>query len=225
MSLATRRQIEMPDSWQVDDGDQAEEKKVRYPRKLAVAAARELVQVLAAHCVEDRIRVCGSLRRGKAEVGDVEIVFVPRVRVISAAQRDFFGEVISPEVTELEAHAALDCLVAGGALTKRQKKDGTCTWGQWNRLAVHVGTGVPVDFFACTEDAFWNIVVCRTGGARTNVRIASAALTKGWRWEPKPDAPGFRRQVGLNFERRAVGCERDVFDFVGLPFKEPKERD
>ena len=36
-------------------------------------------------------------------------------------------------------------------------------------------SGIPVDFFATTEEAWFNYLVCRTGPAELNTRIASAA--------------------------------------------------
>lgn len=46
-------------------------------------------------------------------------------------------------------------------------------WGEKNKLAVHVRTGIPVDFFAATEANWWNYLVCRTGGEQNNIAIAS----------------------------------------------------
>lgn len=49
----------------------------KFPRTQALAVAEELVAALRPAC--ERLEIAGSLRRGKAEVGDVEILFVPRV--------------------------------------------------------------------------------------------------------------------------------------------------
>ncbi len=224
----TANQIEMPDSW--SDPFSGSPGKVKYPRALALGVARELCPLLMPLCQLGPdglplLKVCGSLRRMKAEVGDVEIVFVPRVRVVKPELRDLFGAVIAREVTELETHPVLDAMVAQCWLSRRLKSDGSQTWGKWIRLAVHVASGVPVDFFACTAAAWWNIVVCRTGGKETNTAICMAAQRKGWHWNPSPDAPGFRRLKGLAGEElHAVSSEAGVFDFVGLPFLKPEER-
>ena len=50
--------------------------KKRWPRLEAEAVARELAWMLAGVC--DRVVVAGSLRRGKALVGDVEMLYIPR---------------------------------------------------------------------------------------------------------------------------------------------------
>lgn len=160
----------------------------------------------------------------KAAVGDVEIVFVPRARLLCAEERDLFGEVTRPAKMEMETHPVLDSLVSHVALSRRLKSDGSQTWGAWIRLAVHVASGVPVDFFACTREAWWNIVACRTGGARSNVAVASAAIGKGWRWDMGPESPGFWRPRGLGREYHAVRSEAEVFEFVGMPFLKPEDR-
>ena len=52
--------------------------KTRFPRAAAIAVARELCEALKPHC--ERLIVAGSLRRMKQQVGDVEIVYIPKIR-------------------------------------------------------------------------------------------------------------------------------------------------
>jgi DNA polymerase/3'-5' exonuclease PolX len=225
-SQLTRRQIEMPDSWEDPFRETVETvEKRKFPRELCFDVARELLVALAPLCDLERVRVCGSLRRRKRMVGDIEFVFVPKTRVVRPETLDLFGTVASSAVTEAATAALLDELVARGVLARRLKADGTATWGRWNRLAVHVESGVPLDFFGCAEVAFWNTVVSRTGGARNNTEIARAAIRKGWHWEPSPETSGFRRNVGLSIERHPVTSERDVFDFVEMPYRDPWDRE
>lgn len=96
-------------------------------------------------------------------------------------------------------------------------------WGAQNKLARHVASGVPIDFFTTTAANFWNYLVCRTGGARTNVAICNAAIKKGWKWNPYGE--GFSRAAGLGREVHAVASEREVFEFVGLDYLEPGDRE
>ena len=84
----TRNQIEMPDSWQPEEAPE----KPRFPRKDALAVARQCVELLAPVC--EQLKVCGSLRRRRETVGDVEIVFVPRTRIVSPERRDLLGAVL-----------------------------------------------------------------------------------------------------------------------------------
>lgn len=148
--------------------------KIRYPRAAALDVARELVAALRP--VTLRLVVAGSLRRMKAEVGDVEILFVPRVE---PRKLDLFH--VGP--VDL-AEEMLEGLVRSGVLSKRLSSAGTTSWGAKNRLAVHVASGIPVDLFTATEGNWWNYLVCRTGPAELNKRIASAAIARGWKWNP-----------------------------------------
>jgi DNA polymerase/3'-5' exonuclease PolX len=59
--------------------------KVRMPLAQAQAVAEELVGLLGLWC--ERLEVAGSIRRGKAEVGDIELLAVPR----QATALDLFG--------------------------------------------------------------------------------------------------------------------------------------
>lgn len=186
--------------------------KTKFPRAAALAVAKELCAALRP--VTERLIVAGSLRRGKAEVGDVEILFVPKV--VEVADGLFDRKV------ESLADGALDALLRQGVLARRKNVKGSEMWGAQNKLAVHVGSGIPVDLFAATEANWWNYLVCRTGPGESNIAIASAAKDMGWKWHPY--GSGFSRQVGLATEERVVGSEREVFEFVGLPFKEPVER-
>jgi DNA polymerase/3'-5' exonuclease PolX len=88
----------------------------------------------------------------------------------------------------------------------------------------HVASGIPVDLFATTEACWHNYLVCRTGPAESNIRIAAAAKARGWKWNPYGE--GFSRGGPLAGpeEARALRSEREVFEFVGLPYTEPEER-
>lgn len=190
-------------------------KKIKHPAALAWKAANEMVEVLTPCCEPGRIVVAGSLRRGKPQVGDIEIVFVPKFETRAAA-----GDMFGSEVVNWAARHLLLMLDAD-AIAYRWNKRGHTTWGEQIKLAVHVETNVPVDFFTSTEESWWNYLVCRTGPAESNLRIATAARALGWKWEPY--SSGFMN-LGDPNERKVVRSEREVFEFVGLPYEEPEGR-
>jgi DNA polymerase/3'-5' exonuclease PolX len=183
--------------------------KRKYPRADALAVAREMVKWLTPHC--ERIICAGSLRRRKLEVGDVEILFIPK----RLPMRDGLFDIKWFEQTEI----AFAAMFGGGLIPKRRNSFGSETWGEKNRLAVHVGSGIPVDFFLACEANWFNYLVCRTGSAESNVRIASTAQARGWKWNPF--GTGFTDEEG-NLVR--VEAERDVFELLGLPYLEPWKR-
>lgn len=106
--------------------------KPRYPRADAIAVARELVRALTWHCLADRIVVAGSLRRRKAEAGDVEIVYIPRMSE-SQAPCDLFGRT-EPRVVNI-ADEALGGLLECGIIEQRKNINGAASWGAQNKYA------------------------------------------------------------------------------------------
>lgn len=190
--------------------------KPKFPRALAIGVAREIVAALQPCCMTDRLIVAGSLRRRKAEVGDVEIVYVP----IIEQRKGPSGDMFAPEAYRPHnlADEAITLLIEGRVLEPRTNTLGHAMMGDSNKLLRHLSTGVPVDLFAIAAPSWWNYVVCRTGGEQTNIRIASEAKRKGWRWSPY--SPGFKRAGQI----RAMHSEQEVFSFVGLPYQEPWDR-
>jgi len=183
--------------------------KVKYPRAAALAVAKELCDALKMHT--ERLIVAGSLRRRKLEVGDVEILYIPQFRTVKDGLFD-------TKQIDLANHE-LENLIACSVIRARKNINGSTMWGAKNKLAVHVASGIPVDFFAATAENWFNYLVCRTGGAENNMAIASAAQAKGWKWNPY--GPGFTRNDGCT---EVATSEPDVFRMTGLPYQEPWER-
>lgn len=167
--------------------------------------------------VTSRLIVAGSLRRKKAMVGDVEILYVPML--VELPPKDLFGK--ERQFRNL-ADEVLQRLLDERVLYPRLNVNGGKAWGERNKLAVHATSLIPVDLFSATEGNWFNYLVCRTGPLESNVAIASKAQELGWKWHPYDE--GFSRPVGLGKEVRPMGSEREVFEFVGMPYKEPWER-
>lgn len=185
--------------------------KRKFPRADAIAVAKEIVEALRP-CAE-RIIVAGSLRRRRPEVGDVEILYVPRVECIADPD-----SLLDEKIEFNRADAAVARLERTDILSRRLSSAGHESFGEKNKLMLHRATGIPVDLFSATEENWWNYLVCRTGGAENNVAICTAAIRKGWKWEPY--SAGFYR-IG---HTEKMTSERHVFEFVGLPYLEPEDR-
>jgi DNA polymerase/3'-5' exonuclease PolX len=192
----------------------------RFPRAMAIEVAEELHGLLAEWCVKTptgpRIAIVGSVRRGKPLVKDLELLYISE-SVLEPDPTSLFGEERKVSVISF----ALDLLVSNGTLAKRLKCDGTATWGESIRLAVHVRTGLPVDFFAATMENWWNQLVCRTGGKDSNTAICNAAIERNLKWSTTSAGFVNPRTGQLS---RTVRCERDAFEIVGLPYLEPHQR-
>ena len=218
--------------------------KQKFPAEVAKAVARELCELLKPCCelnaAEGRpyLVVAGSLRRRKDAVGDLEIVYVPQWGEISKG--------LFPEQGCLVDHA-LDGLIAAGVLQKRLNTKGSEMWGPKNKLARHVATGLPVDFFAIAKPHWFNYLVCRTGGADNNKQIAVKAQERGLAWHPYHsgfsvacaatfislvEGPGVHLTSGLmrselirTGKMIEVKSEQDVFALAGMEYREPWERE
>jgi len=183
--------------------------KLRYPQAEALAIANELMALIGPEV--NRIAIAGSLRRGKKTVADIELVYIPKLRLIP----DLFGEPERVNTTDI----FLQRLTEEGVLEKRHNVNGSLMWGPQNKLGKHARSGIPVDLFATNDECWWNYLVCRTGGAETNKQICMAAKAKGWKWHPYGN--GFSTAGGIAIP---VLQEDDVFRFVGLDYQLPTHR-
>lgn len=194
--------------------------KKRYPRKDAIDVARELVTLIAPHC--EKIIVAGSLRRRKQEVGDVEIIYIPSYAMLPDPD-DLFGKPVRTNITD----RVVGELAGNGVISRRLNKLDRAAWGEKNKLAVHVASGIPVDLFSATIENWFNYLVCRTGGKETNQSIARGALAQGWHWAPYDE--GFWRKPSSKGPEyhdvyEPMRSEAQVFNFAGLDYLEPWER-
>lgn len=146
--------------------------KTRFPRAAALEVARELCAALRP--TTERLIVAGSLRRRRETVGDVEILYIG-----CWAERPAPGEMFEQRPTNL-ADEAIAELEARGVLERRLNSKGSESYGAKNKLMRHRASGIPVDLFSATTANWFNYLVCRTGPAESNTRIASLALARGW---------------------------------------------
>lgn len=180
----------------------------------ALQVAKQLVTILEPGCL--KLKIVGSLRRLRPVVKDIELLLIPTVKV--GRRTDDFLAIDHID----EADLILTGLLQTGVLARRKNRLGREMWGRQNKYAIHVASGIPVDLFWTDKDRWANMLVCRTGGKETNKRIATEALRRGWRWTA----------CGIGFEHKQdprkihrVNSEVDVFDFVGMEFHKPEERD
>lgn len=166
----------------------------------AKAIAEEIMGLLDGSC--ERIEIAGSIRRHKWDVGDIELLCIP----------NFDGG-----ADRLDRR--IQGLIFQGILSYRLNKLGRKVYGPKNKLLRHVPSGIGVDIFSTTEECWPVSMVVRTGGKATNQRIAMAALERGYQFHAY--GSGFSTPDG------DIVCrsEREVFEAVGLPYREPWERE
>ncbi len=160
----------------------------------------EILPALAPHC--ERIEVAGSVRRRRQDVGDIEIVCIPR----QTPYIDLFGTQTEP-VPEFV-----------GAVNLWQKIKGEPT-GRYTQRQLPYG-GPVVDIFIARPENWGLIFAIRTGSARFSYEV----LATGWTKAGYNSVDGMltRRSDG---EQVQVREERDLFELIKAPWREPTERE
>ena len=178
--------------------------KWRWPLEQAERVGQQLVEMLGPSC--ERIEIAGSVRRRRPDVGDVELLCISRVGDTVALGTNIFLD------------AQVDFLISTGVLRKRLNKASKISaYGRWNKLLVHVASGIPIDIFSTTEENWGMALVVRTGPAEWNIRMMSQFRKKGM----KGHAYGGVTQAGAE-----VSCptEDEVFRFLGWGYRNPEDR-
>lgn len=189
--------------------------KRKFPYSEAIEVANKLKDYLYPFC--EQIEIAGSLRRLRKYVGDIEILFVPK---LSPNPNSLFAAFWGPDKAEMVdlADLTINRLVKHGILEQRKNSKGSVMWGAQNKLAIHAKSGIPVDFFSTTQERWFTSLVIRTGGKKTNIALAIGAKMHGLKLNP----------YGEGFTERKTGCvircnsEGDVFRFAGLRYQEPQ---
>jgi DNA polymerase/3'-5' exonuclease PolX len=186
--------------------------KTRIPLAEATDLATELVDLLLDSCT--RLMVAGSIRRRRPDVGDIEIVAIPRYEVVQA---DLFAPGDGLNRNLLSARC-LD-LVDDGVLAHRLDVNGRRAFGQkYMRLFFR---GVALDLFSPDVDTFGVILTIRTGPADFSHRLVTPRRQGGL----LPDWLAVREgRIWRGTTALVTPEEIDVFQAVGLDWIEPEDR-
>lgn len=185
----------------------------KFPARLARAVGESLIELLRPYCLPGRLEIAGSLRRGRAEVGDVEICYVSQI-----------GDVDKPGELFTASGLLADCFINEllvAKLAQRLSEDGKATWGNLNKLAVHRASGVPVDLFREPNSAdWWRTLVIRTGPKDFNLKLIAGAKARGLALHAY--GPSFTDlQTGQSLS--ALG-EKEFLQLCGFDWIEPEDR-
>ena len=173
--------------------------------------AAELVELLRGAC--ERLEVAGSLRRGAAEVGDVELVCVPRIGP-SLYAGDLFGGGGPSKVDYLAEK--LRELKGRGVLRDRPDSRGRPSWGERSVRALYgERPSVAVDIFMVRPPAQWGAIMFIRTGPAEYVKWAMERLQgRGYRC-----ADG--RVVNQAGMVQATPTEAEVYGLLGWEYREP----
>jgi DNA polymerase/3'-5' exonuclease PolX len=172
--------------------------KLPYDHMLSIALP--VVELLRPHC--KRIELAGSLRRKKAEIGDIEIVAEPKEFTL-----DLFGVPTDTHSLDLFDWSVLGELKLDG---HKQKK-------------IVLPGDVQIDLFIVTPPAQWGVIyLLRTGSDKWSHRFVTAKSFGGM-------LPGYcKMRDGAIWSKDHIietPDEKDLFDLVGVKFVPPQERE
>ena len=142
----------------------------------------------------DRIEIAGSIRREKAIVGDIEIVAIPK-----PYQSGLFEDGLATVVN------------------KWQKVKGDLNYGHTKYTQRILPDGIKLDLFFAEPENWGLIFAIRTGSADFSHKV----LANGW------VKAGYKSQDGYLWHGRdKYNCreEIDLFNRIGVPYIEPKDR-
>lgn len=133
--------------------------------------AKRIHALLRPHTVSDLIHVAGSVRRGRPEVKDIEIVCVPK---ISPRDTNLFGATDSWQHSRefVEAARKLGPTIKGNIETGRYVQ-----FDIQNTEGKHL---IRLDLFMPKIEDYYRQLAIRTGPANYSKRIAEAWRRMGW---------------------------------------------
>mgnify|MGYP001618258905 CR=1 FL=1 len=182
--------------------------KIKRPYAEVATVAVELIGKLTGTC--ERIEMAGSLRRLCPEVGDIELVAIPRIGVLSTEREcDIFGQETVNEIRGSLLWRQLGLLLPAGAYTK-------C--GEKYRQFVY--EDIQVDLFTSEIGNWgWSYLI-RTGSAEYSHHMAGALNKKGY-----TSQLGYIRKRSQSMgERIETPEEEDVFRLAGVNYVDPVKR-
>jgi hypothetical protein len=216
----------------------------RFKRAVALARAQELIEQLRPACVQ--IEIAGSLRRGMASVGDIEIVAMPKVEEYAVAgQLDMFGGGTPAKVERASLlDKTLETLVAAGEVVReRPHAAERPAWGDkykkvWTKIQVDKFPAfvkgadfaqgddglayIQVDIFIVTPPAQWGpLFTIRTGPESFSGREGLMRYINGHTPYRQDEGHLSVRATG---EEVSTPTEADYFRVLGLPVIPPGER-
>lgn len=180
--------------------------KIKLPLKQAQSLTCKIIEALAPGC--ERIECAGSVRRLRAEVGDLEIVCIAKQTV------DLFGDPVGSLLDMV-----LTNLVEEGRLIRGDKNG-----RKFKNFLIPTVTDLKLDLWITTPECWGVRFTISTGSAEFNKRLVTQR-SKGGLLPSDLNVSGAR--VWRGAEVLATPTEQALFDLIGGPgwWIEPKDRD
>ena len=165
--------------------------------------AEKVCLVLQPLC--DEIEVAGSVRRGKSEVGDVDIVALPKAVDLPGG----LCGVVKVDPSTVWKNLIPKALVKSGLKLEVSGKE-------LHRFSFP--SGLQVDVYRARPETWGVILLIRTGSKEHNVKLCTLARSKGLM---------LSASQGVIENHNIVACrtEEGIFSALGMKFVEPKDRE
>jgi DNA polymerase/3'-5' exonuclease PolX len=167
-------------------------KEKRYPLAEAEAIALKVLEQLKPYCI--RAEIAGSIRRKKADCGDVEIVAIP-LPYSTGLLEDGIASVVN----------------------KWTKIKGEMNYGKTKYTQRILPEGIKLDLFFAEEGNWGSVLAIRTGSADYSHKV----LANGWVRQGFKSEGGYLFRDGERYEVRE---EKDLFKLIGVRYVEPEDR-
>lgn len=189
--------------------------KTTMPLEQALKIAEYYRDELAPYC--ERIEIAGSIRRKKSEVGDIEMVAIPKFKSISEA--NLFGErgqYNALETVIQEAHQNGMGLIKNGSRYKQLVLPKNILGKGSNADVIYM------DLFIVLPPSQWGVqLLIRTGPAEFSKKAVTQRRIGGWL---PSDCVVKDGQVLRNGILIPMSEEEDFLALIGKPGLKPEER-
>ncbi|MFN3405166.1 MAG: hypothetical protein ACK40G_13795 [Cytophagaceae bacterium] len=175
--------------------------------EMAKMVAEMVKSKLAPYC--EKIEIAGSIRRQKPEVGDIEIVCIPKT--VKEVKKDLFGGI--SEVEEKRDPGFLATVNEWEAI--KGKAEGKYTQ---RLLKGRTGATIKLDLFTANHRNWGYILAIRTGSANFSKEV----LAKGWVSKGYKGLDGYL--MGTDGRPVSVPDEETLFRLIGKSYVLPKDR-
>lgn len=134
----------------------------RFDRIFAENVADEIITKLQNHFV--KYQICGSLRRMRDTVGDIDIVAIPKCAYEPG------DETLSESISKIDPN--------GSNIVKSLGKSGAGRFLDGDLVKRFHFQGILIDLYLADETTFGTLVLIRTGSKEHNIKLAMIARSK-----------------------------------------------
>jgi DNA polymerase/3'-5' exonuclease PolX len=188
---------------------------VSFPLCEALKKAVDLKAELAPFC--ERIEIAGSIRRGKPQVKDIDLVAIPKMASRSALWRS--ATKVSDTDFAMAVREQLVTVIAEGQSLLR----GTA--------GMPDGKVIAVDIYIAAPETWATVLLIRTGSAEHNIWMCNRA--KGIGGKLHADGSGLEvpgqydavAQRTVNSRILRPASEEEIFKALGMPTPPPSQRE